>query len=80
MSGFTYPALTNSQVSALPRAAHRPGLLARTAAWLRHWRRVSRERTLLAELNQRELADFGANTADVWRELNAPFWRIPPTL
>ena len=80
MSGLTYPALTNSQVSALPRATHRPGLFTRAAARLRRWHRVSRERAALAELSQRELADFGANTADVWRELNAPFWHIPPTL
>lgn len=80
MSGFTYPALINSQVSTLPRATHPAGLLARAAERLRHWRRVSRERAALAELSERELADFGANTTDVWRELNAPFWRIPPTL
>ena len=27
---------------------------------------------------QRELADFGASTADVYRELATPFWRAPP--
>ena len=64
MSGFTYPSLTNSQVSTLPRqtaAKRRPGLFAR--AWA----------TALVRL-----ADFGANTSDVYRELNTPFWSIPP--
>ena len=80
MSGFTYPALTNSQISTLPARATRrhAGLLARILATVRLWRQRSRERAMLAELNARELADFGANTADVWRELNAPFWHIPP--
>jgi uncharacterized protein YjiS (DUF1127 family) len=33
----------------------------------------------LADLTERELADFGASSADVYRELSAPFWRsLPP--
>ena len=81
MSGFTYPSLTNSQVSTLPRqtaAKHRPGPLARAWATLKLMRQRSRERRALADLTVRELADFGANTSDVYRELNTPFWSIPP--
>jgi uncharacterized protein YjiS (DUF1127 family) len=37
-----------------------------------------RERRALANLTERELADFGATTADVYRELSAPFWRVWP--
>ena len=81
MSGFTYPSLTNSQVSTPPRetaAKRRPGLLARGWATLKLMRQRSRERRALADLTVRELADFGANTSDVYRELNTPFWSIPP--
>jgi uncharacterized protein YjiS (DUF1127 family) len=46
---------------------------------VRAWRQRSRERRVLASLTERELADFGASTADVYRELSAPFWRaLPP--
>jgi uncharacterized protein YjiS (DUF1127 family) len=81
MSGFTYPSLTNSQVSTLPRettAKRRLGLFARAWAALKLMRQRSRERRALADLTVRELADFGANTSDVYRELNTPFWSIPP--
>jgi len=52
--------------------------LARLAATLRVWRQRSRERRVLAQLTQRELADFGAGSADVYRELSLPFWRAQP--
>jgi uncharacterized protein YjiS (DUF1127 family) len=81
MSAFVYPSLTNSQLSTLPRGAGRHhGWFRRLTTAVRHWRKVSRERAALGELNDRELADFGASTADVYREVNTPFWRIPPTL
>jgi uncharacterized protein YjiS (DUF1127 family) len=81
MSAFYYPPLTNSQVSTLPHAAHRrPGLASRLLETVGRWRQVSRERAALGELSDRELADFGATSADVYREINTPFWRIPPTL
>lgn len=76
MSGIVYPLLTNSQISARPSPGrHHPGLLTRLAAALRRWRRLSAERQAFAELSQRELADIGASTADVYRELNTPIWR-----
>jgi uncharacterized protein YjiS (DUF1127 family) len=81
MSGFTYPSLTNSQVSTLPRqtaAKRRPGLFAGAWATVKAMRQRSRERRALADLTVRELQDFGASTADVYRELNTPFWSIPP--
>ena len=36
------------------------------------------QRRALASLTDRELADFGATTADVYRELRTPFWRAQP--
>jgi uncharacterized protein YjiS (DUF1127 family) len=46
---------------------------------LRQWRRRIHERRALAELTERDLADFGASSADVYRELSTPFWRsLPP--
>jgi uncharacterized protein YjiS (DUF1127 family) len=68
-------------VSTLPartRGKHRPGAFARLVATLRLWRRRIDERAALAKLSPRELADFGASTADVHRELSTPFWRAPP--
>jgi uncharacterized protein YjiS (DUF1127 family) len=50
------------------------------AAILGLWRRRVRERRALANLTQRELADFGASTVDVYRELARPFWREPPRI
>jgi uncharacterized protein YjiS (DUF1127 family) len=81
MSGFAYPPLTNSQLSTLPteRSRHRAHRLARLVSALRVWRKRRRELNALARLNDRELADFGASSADVYRELNTTFWRIPPT-
>jgi len=81
MSGFVYPPLTNSQISALPAAGrHHPALMSRLVATLRLWRRRASERRALGELTPRELADFGATSADVYRELNTPFWsgKYPP--
>ena len=77
MSATTHLSLTNSQGSAaLPR---RGGSLARLIATLQTWRQRIRERRALAAMSQRELADFGASTADVQRELATPFWRaLPP--
>jgi uncharacterized protein YjiS (DUF1127 family) len=77
MSGIARPFLINCQLSAAPRqTSSRPqGLLARSAALLRLWRRRIREKQALASLTPRELADFGATTADVYRELATPFWR-----
>lgn len=69
MAALAFPSLTNSQLSA--RRRHGSGLL----ATLRHWQRRNRERAALAQLTRRELADFGASTADVYRELRTPFWR-----
>ena len=81
MAGFAYPSLTNTQVSTLQagaRGPHREGILARFSATLRLWRRRIDERAALAKSSPRELADFGASTADVYRELSTPFWRAQP--
>ena len=75
MSDLAIPSLTNSQ------PATRPGET-RGRGWretIRVWRRRIRERQALVSLSQRELADFGATSADVYRETSAPFWRaVPP--
>ena len=74
MSAYVHPPLTYSQPLVTKRAARR-GLL----ATLRQWRQRARERRALAALTERELADFGASSADVYRELSTPFWRsLPP--
>jgi len=78
MATLTHPSLTNSQLSPL---AVRPwgNWFTHAIATLRLWHRRSAERRALARLNHRELADFGATTADVYRELHTPFWRsLPP--
>jgi uncharacterized protein YjiS (DUF1127 family) len=77
MAAFAHPLLTISQLSLHP-VTRRGGRFAQFSATLRQWRQRSRERAALAELSRRELADFGASTADVWRELSAPFWRARP--
>ena len=79
MAAITHTSLTNSQpLGVRPWSGGRKGPLARLAATLRLWRRRARERQALAQLTQRELADFGATTADVYRELATPFWRAQP--
>jgi uncharacterized protein YjiS (DUF1127 family) len=80
MAGLATTSLINSQpLAARPWRDGRRGLLARIASTVRHWRQRSRERRVLAGLTERELADFGASTADVYRELATPFWRaLPP--
>ena len=77
MTALVRTSLTNSQVSAGPAWAGEA--LGRYAARFRTWRQRARERRALAALTPRELADFGASTADVYRELSTPFWRaLPP--
>jgi uncharacterized protein YjiS (DUF1127 family) len=78
MSAYVQSSLTNSQ-SARSVAEPAKGWFARLVSTLRLWRRRVRERRALAELTQRELADFGATNADVYRELRTPFWMsLPP--
>jgi uncharacterized protein YjiS (DUF1127 family) len=80
MAGLAQSSLIYSQpLVARPQTGGDRSLLARVAARLRLWRRRIRERRALAALTERELADFGATTADVYRELSTPFWRsLPP--
>ena len=78
MSGLALRSLTNSQLSTMSRSPRRRHLWARMLEAVGLWRRRIRERQALAKLTERELADFGATTADVYWELNRPFWRAPP--
>ena len=60
------------------RRAMRPLLregLSRIFAVLREWRRRCRDRAELARFDERMLSDIGITRADVWREINKPFWR-----
>jgi uncharacterized protein YjiS (DUF1127 family) len=78
MSAYVNPSLTNSQLGR--RAVRRrKGWLGRLVTTLRLWLQRAEQRRALAELTPRELADFGASTADVYRELRTPIWRsLPP--
>ncbi|MEJ0016907.1 MAG: DUF1127 domain-containing protein [Acetobacteraceae bacterium] len=77
MASLAHSTLTNSQLSPLA-AQPWDGRLERFVATLRAWRRRHAERQVLAGLTRRELADFGASSVDVYRELNSPFWRAQP--
>ena len=78
MAALAHSSLTNSQVVRL-LDRQRPGRFERFFAKLRLWRERQRQRRALAQLSPRELADFGASSADVFRELNSPVWRsLPP--
>ena len=49
--------------------------LSRVFTALRQWRQRSRDRAELARFDERMLSDIGITRADVWREINKPFWR-----
>jgi uncharacterized protein YjiS (DUF1127 family) len=51
-------------------------LFARVRATLRAWQRHAREQQELARLSERELRDMRVSSADVWREIRQPFWRV----
>lgn len=81
MAGFADTTLTNSHSSALsPMVRSRPRvtLLSRLIGTLQLWRRRLHERQALGAMSPLELSDFGASSADVYRELSRPFWRAPP--
>ena len=78
MATLVHRSLTKSQAVALPAQfvpAWQPGLFARMGDTLRLWGRRMRERQELAQLDDRELRDMRATSADVWRETNEWFWR-----
>jgi uncharacterized protein YjiS (DUF1127 family) len=63
------------------RPGQRNGVLALGDAWdhtvatLREWRRRTRERAELAQLDDRTLKDIGLTRADAEFLSNKPFWR-----
>jgi uncharacterized protein YjiS (DUF1127 family) len=63
------------------RPGQRKAILAFTGAWdravatVQEWRRRSRERAELAELDDRMLSDIGLTRADAEFLSNKPFWR-----
>ena len=42
---------------------------------LRLWRRRAIERSMLAHMSQRDIADMGMTEADIRYEMDKPFWR-----
>ena len=56
------------------RSLFRPAL-SRIFAALQEWRRRRRDRAELARFDERMLSDIGITRADLWREINKPFWR-----
>ena len=42
---------------------------------VREWRRRARSRAELAALDDRTLRDLGLTRADLWAEIDKPFWR-----
>jgi uncharacterized protein YjiS (DUF1127 family) len=64
--------------SFLDGAAARPAEvspLARLRSTLRLWRQRSIERSMLAHMTQRDIADMGMTEADIRYEMDKPFWR-----
>jgi uncharacterized protein YjiS (DUF1127 family) len=79
MAALVQQSLTNCQaVPHSPRYAQPPrrGLFARVTATLQAWQRHAREQQELARLSERELRDMRVSSADVWREVRQPFWRV----
>ncbi len=58
--------------AAFRRLRQLPG---RVVGLLREWRERSRSRSDLAKFDDRMLRDIGISRADVWHEINKPFWR-----
>jgi len=78
MSSLIHPGLTHYHPSSRAAGAGRRSLLARAVATLRLWGKRIREKRALAQLDERDLHDFGASYSDVYAELRRPFWRAPP--
>lgn len=79
MAALVHQSLTNCQAVRFTSghaAASRTGVFARVAATVREWQRHAEEQGELARLSDRELRDMGASSADVWREVRQPFWRV----
>ena len=49
--------------------------VSRIFAALQEWRRRRCDRAELARFDERMLSDIGITRADLWREINKPFWR-----
>jgi uncharacterized protein YjiS (DUF1127 family) len=58
------------------RARYAPPSVAQRVLWtLREWRRRARDRSQLAQLDDRMLRDIGLTRADAEFLSNKPFWR-----
>lgn len=66
MSTFTNESMINH---------HRQGVLSQLSETFHVWRQRSRERSLLAELSERDLHDVGLSWSEVAYEAEKPFWR-----
>jgi uncharacterized protein YjiS (DUF1127 family) len=67
----TIPAVTATRIA----VAETPSILETVLAWLFAWHHATRSRAMLAELDDRMLADIGISRADAQREVEKPFWR-----
>ena len=54
---------------------HGSGVVAQIGETLRLWRERQHERSRLAELTDRDLHDVGLSRADIFFEVEKPFWR-----
>lgn len=64
----TLPALARTPWAALGET------LGRLHERLARWRETARGRRRLAAMDSRAIKDLGLSRADVWREVNKPFW------
>jgi uncharacterized protein YjiS (DUF1127 family) len=54
---------------------HGSGFFAQIGETLRVWRERQHERSRLGELTDRDLHDVGLSRADIFFEVEKPFWR-----
>ena len=69
---------TRTPLQRMRRRALRTSLrkgFSRIFAIVHDWRRRSRSRAELANLDERMLRDIGVTPGEVWQEINKPFWR-----
>ncbi len=66
----------SASVTFLPAASRRAPLVRRARAWLRAAMIARHTRRMLAEMDDRLLADIGASRADALYEASRPMWEL----
>jgi uncharacterized protein YjiS (DUF1127 family) len=69
--GYVLVLKTLSHDSAVERAWHA------ATSQIARWRKLHRERVVLASLSDDALKDIGLSRADVYEEIDRPFWDDP---